>query len=46
MKVYWMKRRLQTTEEEKIADSIEGNWNKGDPSKLLYEIQDLEIVPQ
>jgi hypothetical protein len=46
MKVYRMKRRLQTTNEEKIADSIAGNWNKGDRSELLCERQDLKILPQ
>jgi len=40
-----MKRRLKTIDEEKIADSIAGNWNNGDRSKLLCERQALEILP-
>ena len=43
MKKLLMKRRFQTVDEEKIADSIAGNWNEGDRSELLCEIQAITL---
>ena len=43
MKKLRMKRRFHTVDKENIADSIASNWNEGNRSELLCEIQAITL---